>query len=168
MFPWRTVGMHTPSYSSNAKGVFTNFLKFWETFPNFGKFWEILGNFGKLWKFGEIWEIFGKFWEILGAWFGKYYSEYSLRRDHDWAPARYFSHGARTITDWRSLSLAIIYYNCVSRGHCAIIERFQVITRRLTGWTRAARCQTQSHDTVNICASCWQMMRTMCRILKVA
>jgi hypothetical protein len=37
-----------------------------------------------------------------------------------------------------SLSSAIMYYNCVSKGHCSTIERFQVITRRLTGRMRAA------------------------------
>ncbi len=31
--------------------------------------------------------------------------------------------------------------NCVSRGHCAIIERFQDITRPLTRWMLAARCK---------------------------
>ena len=36
------------------------------------------------------------------------------------------------------------FYNCVSRGHCAIIVVLQVITRRLNGWLRADRCQTQS------------------------
>jgi hypothetical protein len=41
------------------------------------------------------------------------------------------------------------------------------MTRRLTRWTRAARCQKQVRETVNI-ASCRQTMMTMCRILKLA
>jgi hypothetical protein len=32
------------------------------------------------------------------------------------------------MTNKRSLSLFIIRYNCVSRGHCVTIPRFQVIT----------------------------------------
>jgi hypothetical protein len=94
-------------------GIIANFLHFWATFPIFQKFGK---NWEKLGKIGQIWErVFGRY--------------FSLGGDRDCAPARYFSPGAMNITGGRSLSSAIMYYNCENRGHCAIIERFQVITR---------------------------------------
>jgi hypothetical protein len=57
------------------------FWKIGKMFPNFGIFLELFGNFEKL-------------WETLGTLFGRYTS---LGGDRDWAPARYISHGARTM-----------------------------------------------------------------------
>ncbi len=126
---------HFVTNFQSKPGIFTYFLKFWETFQN----WKKIGNFRNLGKNWVIFENFGNFWETR---FGKYST---LGGDCDWAPGRYFrqllakeQETSRTVTDWRSLSSAIMNYNCVSMDYCAIIESFQVITRRLTRRMRAA------------------------------
>jgi hypothetical protein len=110
---------------------------------NFWKITRFSENLGNVPKFTDVWENlgknleeFGNIWKFLG---NGYLGDISVSEEsRDCAPARYFSHGARNITGGRSLCSDIMYYNSVSRGHCAIIERFQVITRRLTRWMRAA------------------------------
>ena len=44
----------------------------------------------------------------------------------------------------------IIYYNCVSRGRRAIIEKFQVITREQAEQARARQLRTQSQLETDI------------------
>ncbi len=89
-------------------------------------FSEILGNVPKFWDSSlKFWDSVPKFiWEIFRPPTDLRALIFLRSKEHD----------KRTFTE------PVYYrYNCVSRGHCATIPRFQVITRRPTGWMRAAR-----------------------------
>ncbi len=92
-------------------------------------FSEILGNVPKVWDSSlKFWDSVPKFiWEIFRPPTDLWALIFLRSKEHD----------KQTFTE------PIYYrYNCVSRGHCATIPRFQVITRRPTGWMRAALWST--------------------------
>ena len=59
----------------------------------------------------------------------------------------------------------IIYYNCVSRGRRAIIEKFQVITREQAEQARARQLRTQSQLETEISPSMKTGARRECVLL---
>ena len=59
----------------------------------------------------------------------------------------------------------IIYYNCVSRGRRAIIEKFQVITREQAEQARARQLRTQSQLETEISPSMNPSARRECVLL---
>jgi hypothetical protein len=95
-------------------------------------FSEILGNVPKFCDSGlKFWDSVPKFWDSVWEIFRPPTDLRAL------ILLRRKKHGKRTFTE------PVYYrYYCVSRGHCAIVPRFQVITRRPTCRMWAARWST--------------------------
>jgi hypothetical protein len=107
----------------------------WEN-PNFFRKFRNIFGFSQTFSFGRI---FLRISHISENWdFSTPMSSWLRSGACEHGPGIIFwkEHGHRTFTAG--------FYNCVSSGRPAIIERLQVITHRLTRGLRAARYQTQS------------------------